>query len=210
MIKSVDILKTNLLNCSNKFLNTRKVFNFNIPKIKQLCKDIFVPSVKSEVIDVLPNTPITVVRVFDSKIDDTRLKYFATEFKAYNYKTSDIFFPNRYLCKDSSGEIRLKPHIYLSFVMVKPEYARQGAFTNVMKQLIEVAKNDSECEGRIILHATKMKTPGMVKIPSPSLAYWKCGFKFANEEDNKIMGKVLNGELPLEKAPEGIMYYAGV
>ena len=48
----------------------------------------------------------------------------------------------------------------------------------------------------------------MTKIPSPSLAHWKCGFRFADENNNKIMKRVLNGDLPLENAPEGYMYYS--
>ncbi len=210
MIKSVDILKTNLLNYSNKFLSSRKSFNFGLPKLKQLCKDVFVPQKKSGTIEVLPNTPVSIVKTFDSKINDNRLKYLATQFKAYDYIASDITFPDRYLCRDSKGELRLKPHIYLSFIAVKPEHARQGVCTNTLQKLIEIAKNDSKCEGRIILHSTKIESPSMINIPSPSLAYWKCGFRFADESDNKIMEKVIKGELPQDKAPQGIMFYSNI
>ena len=113
----------------------------------------------------------------------------------------------KYVCIDSNGDRRLLPHVYIIVAEVRPEYARQGAYKNAIKKLLEQLNDDADCQGRIILDARKISAPNMTKIQSPSLAHWKCGFRFVREKDNIIMQKVLAGELPPEKAPEGTMYY---
>ena len=196
-------VKTTVINKINKL--TQPVHKFNIPKLKQLKQDIF--ELKEGTPDVLPNNPPIVIGRYNSGIKDDRFVLFATEYRAYEHEGYDGKFPNNYVCIDKKGDRRLKPHVYISIIEVKKEYARQGAYSEAIKKLIEHVKNDKECEGRIILSSIKISTPNTAKIPSPSLAHWKSGFRFADEKNNKIMQNVLEGKLPLEDAPEGYMYY---
>jgi len=212
MIDKISIItniKTNTLK-RIRSLNNNFNLRFNIPKLKTLKQDIFELSSSDGFPEVLMYNPSIVESRIDTGIKDSRFSYFCTAYRAYNHEGYDDKFPSNYVCIDSNGERRLKPHIYLGLVEIKPEYARQGIFTNAMKRLSKFAKNEDGCEGRIILDAHKIDGVFVTQIPSPSLAHWKCGFRFANNENNKIMEKVLNGELPLEDAPEGAMYYAKI
>ena len=195
---------------NNITTKTKKIFcrikSYNPLQIKQLDKDLFEKSESSA--QKLAFNPPIINGSFDSGIKDTRFASFETEFRAYDYEGYDNKFPSEYICIDSNGERRLKPHIHIKYAEVKPEFARQSAYKNAIKQLVELAGFDKECEGRISLDARKIESPDMTRIPSPSIAHWKCGFRFANKENNTIMERILKGELPPEDAPEGSMYYA--
>ena len=208
MINNIAIINS----FKTKFITRIKHFksskNFGIPKLKKLSKDIFCFSSKDGIPEVMTYNPPIINGKYNSGIIDRRLVMFGTEYRAYDFEGYDNKFPSRYVCIDSKGERRLKPHVYITLVEVHPAFARQGAYKNAIKRLAETLKFDEECEGRIILDARKIESPDMTKIPSPALAHWKCGFRFVREEDNKVMQKVLNGELPPEDAPEGTMYYS--
>lgn len=176
-----------------------------VPEIR-LSKSIFQYPKPPEVLNCNPNI---IIGNLYTDIKDDKIKSFWTEYRAYNFEGYDNVFPNNYICIDSRGDRRMKPHIHIDLVEVKSEYGRQGAYKNAIKKLIEISKREG-CEGRITLDSLKINHEGSAKIPSPSLAHWKCGFRFANEENNKIMQKVLRGELPPEAAPEGSMYYKGI
>lgn len=178
---------------------------FGIKLKPPLAKDTVELSAATQSPEILPNNPMIIIGKFNSGINDSRFESFWTEYRAYDFQGYDNHFPNNYLCIDSMGDKRLKPHIYLNMVEVKPEFARQGVYSEAIRKLIEVSKKEG-CEGRIILDSMKIESPTMTKIPSPSLAHWKNGFRFANPENNKIMERVLKGELPLEDAPSGTMY----
>ena len=196
-------IKTNALQKICKYKNQLK---FNMPKLKELKQDIL--ELKEGMPEVLTDCPPIYKGVYHHEVKDPRFLYFNMEYRAYNFEGYDTKFPSSFVCIDSKGERRLKPHVYIKMVEIRPEYARQGVFTRTMKKLANMIKEDEECEGRIILDARKIESPEMTKIPSPSLAHWKCGFRFVNKEDNKIMERVLKNELPLEEAPEGTMYYS--
>ena len=196
-------IKTNTFNKINRYKNKLK---FNLPKFKQLKQDLL--ELKKGMPEVLMYNPPIIEGKFDAGIKDTRFKYFDTDYRAYNFEGYDNMFPNNYVFIDSKGQRRLKPHVYLSYVEIKPEYARQGAYKNAIQHLISAAKVQEDCEGRIILNARKIEKNDVTKIPSPSLAHWKCGFRFADERNNKVMCRVLKGELSPDRAPEGYMYYA--
>ena len=187
------------LNYINRYRNCAEF------KIKQLKHDVFEHNANSP--ELLSYNPPIISGKFDAGIKDSRFENLTMEFHSYNYEGYDTKFPNNYVYIDSNGDRRLKPHIYIRMVEIKPEFARQGVYTNTIKKLTDLLKNDKECQGRIILEARKIESPTMTKIPSPALAHWKCGFRFVNEENNKIMKQVLRGELPPEKAPEGTMFF---
>ena len=172
-------------------------------RTNQLNKDTFTLSPPEK----LAYNPGIIIGNTKFDLNDDRFFNFYTEYVAYNFEGYGNKFPNNYICIDSSGDRRLKPHILLKYVEIKPNFARQGAYSAAIKKLFEESKKEG-CEGRIILNARKIESPGMTKIPSPALAHWKCGFRFAEEDLNKIMKRVLNGELPPENAPEGYMYYS--
>ncbi len=198
----INNVKINTINKVRKLISPLKL---SIPKFEQLKKDIF--ELKEGMPDVLMNNPPIYTGKYDFGLKDRRFIAFDAEYRAFDFEGYDTKFPNDYVCIDSKGDRRLKPHVYLKFVEVHPEFARQGAYKGAIKRLVEFVKFDNECQGRISLDARKVESPTMTKIPSPSVAHWKCGFRFVNKEDNKVMQKVLAGELPLENAPEGTMYY---
>ena len=201
MINSISsaIIPRSSLCCLKKWKKPANItgFKYVVPK-----KDVFV----KETPEVLNETPCIQVKPFESGIKDDRLEELWVERRSFTYPFRDEEFPNEYICKDSSGKVRVKSHIYLQRIEVKPEFARQGVCSMVEQKLIEMAKND-EFEGRIMLNAFKMESPDMTQIPSPSLAHWKNGFRFADRKNNEIMELVLKGELPLDDAPQGAMYY---
>ena len=174
-------------------------------KLNQLNKDTVELSNSVKAPEVLKSNPCIIIGDAYTSVKDDRLKEFLTEYRAYDFQGYDNKFPNNYLCVDSAGDIRLKPHIYLKYVEVKPEFARQGVYSEAIKKLIEISKKEG-CEGRITLDSMAIEGYDVARIPSPSLAHWKNGFRFAEPENNKIMEKVLRGELPPEDAPTGSMY----
>lgn len=168
-------------------------------------RDTVTLSNKAKTTPKLSDKPCIIIGKIDSGVKDDRFNLFAAEYRAYDYPGRNSKYPANYLFVDSLGDTRLKPHIYLNLVEVKPEYARQGAYSEAIKKLIEASKREG-CEGRITLDSMVMEYEGMTKIPSPSLAHWRVGFRFAEPESNKIMEKVLKGEFPPEQAPTGSMY----
>jgi len=222
MIRSIELFSRLKTYTFNRIRSISKSVSFNVPKIepvkkdvsdtaltlKPLKKDVFQLSSKDGLPEVLFDSPPIYEYKLNSGIKDYRLAHLDIEYRAYNFEGYDTKFPSKYVCIDSKGDRRLKPHIYLNFVDVKPEFARQGAYKNVIKELAKKAKNEEGCEGRIILDSRDLSNYVPTQIPSPSLAHWKCGFRFADEESNNIMKRVLKGELPLTDAPEGAMYYS--
>lgn len=204
MITSVNFFKSIKTYTANKFYKYIKPFKMNLPKLSLLKQDVF--ELKDGMPEVIMNNP-PILEGDLKLIKDARFVTFGTEFRAYNYEGYDTKFPSRYVCIDSNGDRRLKPHLYIKYAEIKPEYARHGAYSSKIRELAELSKYD-ETEGRMILDARKVESPNMTKIPSPSLAHWKCGFRFVDKENNQTMKRVLNGEFPLEAAPEGTMYYS--
>jgi len=203
MIQSIKSFKNMSYNAFLKIKGKTCHAYRSLLRTNQLNKDTFTLSPPEK----LAYNPGIIIGDTKFDLNDNRFYNFKTEYVAYNFEGYDIRFPNNYVCIDSQGDRRLKPHIMLKLVEVKPEFARQGAYSSAIKKLFEASKQEG-CEGRIILNARKIESPLMTKIPSPSIAHWKCGFRFAEENLNKIMKRVLNGDLPLENAPEGYMYYS--
>ena len=204
MIKGIELFKSLKTIAVKKLHNYTNPIRFNFPKLNQLEHDVF--EYRADKPETLFFIPEIIEKKFNSGIINKRLLHLDTECRAYGVVESKNTFPNEYICIDPNGNRRLKPHIYINYVEVKPEYARKGVYSKTIKQLAKIAKGTDNCEGRIILDARNMNNYSSTQIPSPALAHWKCGFRFADESNNKIMERVLNGELPLEKAPEGIMY----
>ncbi len=202
----INNIKINTVVKMKKFYNGAKSY---ILTNNTLTRDTFEPSKRIRKESKLSNYPHILIDDFNSGVRDSRFNVFSTEYRAYDYEGCNNRFPDNYVLIDSKGERRLKPHVYLKMVEIKPKFARKGAYKYAIKKLVEVSKK-SDCEGRIILFSTSLEGPDVAEIPAPSLAHWKCGFRFANEEKNKLMQRVLSGEIPRERAPRGTMYYAGI
>lgn len=205
MINKISLFTNNIKCKTMKFLhNCTQPSCFKPHGLKNLKKDLF--ELKEGMPEVLMYNPPIIEGSFYTGIKDPRFAYFCAEYHAYNFEGYEKF-PNKYVCIDSNGDRRLKPHVYLKYIEIKPEFARKGIYSNAVKKVIGLAKLDEECEGRIVLDARNVNNTSMTKIPSPSLAHWKNGFRFITPEQNAVMERVLKGELPLEKAPEGTMYF---
>lgn len=203
MIKSISVVNKIRTFATNKLHCYIDKFKLNFPKLKKLEGDVFESGDKPEILFSIPKTVETKI---NSGINDKRILHMSTEYRGYSLEGCDNEFPNKYICIDPNGIRRLKPHIYLNYFEVRSEYARKGVYSQTIKKLTKFSKETEGCGGRIILDARNMNKYASTQIPSPALAHWKCGFRFADKKNNKIMEQVLNGELPLEKAPEGIMY----
>ena len=144
------------------------------------------------------------VSTYNTGIKDNRISQLGVT-KRVNFPVFDKSeFPISYLFEDSNGMLRQKPHLYFGLLEVKPEFARQGIGTAVLKHVIECSKKEGY-EGRVMLDAIGF--PGTkTYIPSPALQTWKAGFRFVDESKNKIMEEVQKGIRPLTDAPTGTMY----
>ena len=197
MIKSI----SSTMNLSRSLCCIKKCESIvNIPMLKHVPpeKDIYVKGTADLFAEKIE--PLKV------EINEIGINELTAEKHSYTKTFRDEIFPEEYVCKDLNCITRLKPHIYIKMIEVKPEYARQGICSKIEQKIIEMAKNN-EFEGRVVLNSAKIEAPDMTQIPSPSLVHWKNGFRFADKNNNEIMEKVMSGELPLEDAPEGTMYY---
>ena len=114
--------------------------------------------------------------------------------------------PPDYLYVDEYGINRLKPHLYIKSIIVKPEFLRQGAWRDAVKKIVSLAKENG-FEGRVLLDSSPIKWTESY-IPNPALAHWANGFRFYSTNDLKQMLEVLNGTRPQKEAPGGPMYYS--
>ena len=151
-----------------------------------------------------PNATKIELSNYNTGISDHRISKLGVT-KRVNFPVFDkTEFPASYLFEDLNGMIRQKPHLYFNLLEVKPEFARQGIGTSVLKHVIECAKKEGY-EGRVMLDAIGF--PGTkTYIPSPALQTWKVGFRFVDENKNKIMEEVQARLRPLTDAPVGTMY----
>lgn len=145
---------------------------------------------------------IPTVRQFNPGIQDFRIEKLIIE------KREDIFmhapFPDNYTYPSEAG-LRLKPHIYISQIKVKPEFLRQGVCKEIEKKIVKLSKKLG-CEGRVILTSAKIRECED-RISNPSIAHWKNGFRFAEKELNDEMKRIVEFNAPIRFAPLGDMYY---
>lgn len=113
--------------------------------------------------------------------------------------------PPEYIYTDEDGVNRLKPHLYIKYIVVKPEFLRQGVSRDVAKRVVELSKKEG-FEGRVLLDSSPIKGTRSY-ISNPAIAHWANGFRFYGKNDLEQMLSVLNGERPPEEAPGGTMYY---
>lgn len=169
--------------------------------------NISAKTVKKEAIEKITTSEALKIMLekYNTGIKDPRIAQLGVT-KRVNFPVFDKNeFPISYLFEDKNGMIRQKPHLYFGLLEVKPEFARQGAGTNALKKVIECSKNEGY-EGRVMLDAIGF--PGTkTYIPSPALSTWKVGFRFTDENKNKIMEEVMSGKRPLTDAPFGTMYF---
>ena len=151
MIQGIKSFKNITYNTFNKIKGKTCNVYRSLLKIKQLNKDTFTASPPEK----LSYNPRIIIGDTKSKLNDNRFFNFNIEYVAYNFEGYDNKFPNNYICIDSYGERRIKPHIFLKYVEIKPEFARQGIYSTTIKELVELSKEEG-CEGRIILNARKI------------------------------------------------------
>ena len=141
--------------------------------------------------------------LYDTGIKDTRLKSLIVEIRNRMIQQSPV--PPEYTYIDKYGIIRLKPHLYIKEIIVKPEFLRQGACHDAEKRIIQLSQEEG-FEGRVLLDSAPIRGTEAY-IPNPSLAHWANGFRFYSSNTTKQMLDALNGKFPIELGPGGCMYY---
>lgn len=107
-------------------------------------------------------------------------------------------YVKQYLYKDEFNQARIEDYLYLDIIEVQERYRGQGVASKLLDKIIAYAQENFN--GRFKLTAS---TPtGCTNSYPPALVYWKKGFRFINEEENKTMQKVLQGQLPVSATPE--------
>ena len=173
--------------------------NKAIQTVEERCSFTFGPKVQ-------PLGIFSKVEKFRTGIKDERLKRLEVE-KWQNqiiYPEEGIIYPKEYTYVDMYGSIRLRPHLYIQGIQVKKPFRHMGVCKEIEHKIVEKSK-ESGCEGRVILYADYMNRD-TAPIP-PSIAHYKSGFRFPVEEQNIIMEQIIKGELPVEEAPLGFMFY---
>ena len=170
--------------------------NINFRSIKGIPKKTVQKAMKDA--DFFPE-----VSLYDTGIKDFRLKSLIVEKRERMIQQSVL--PPEYIYVDECGIPRLKPHLYIKHIVVKPEYLRQGACRDAVKKIVELSKKEG-FEGRVILVSAPIKGTENY-IPNPSIAHWANGFRFYDSGSVIQMKEILNGTRPPEKAPGGCMYY---
>lgn len=107
-------------------------------------------------------------------------------------------YVEQYLYKDEFNQARIGDYLYLDIIQVQDCYKGQGVASKLLDKMIVYAKENFN--GRFKL--TPSTPSGCTNSYPPAMVYWKKGFRFVNEEENKTMQKVLQGELPLSSVPE--------
>ena len=146
---------------------------------------------------------LPVITIYDTGMRDNRLEGLIVEKREKMLK--NCLVPPEYTYTDEQGVDRLKPHLFIKHIVVKPEFLRQGVCKAVEQKVIQLSK-DEGFEGRVLLESSFIKGTENY-IPNPALAHWANGFRFYGYNNAKQMAEVLNGNLPPEKAPGGTMYY---
>lgn len=103
------------------------------------------------------------------------------------------------------GELITPPHFYKKLPQLEPHYyidelwsKEKNTGTNAIKDVVLKSLNDSETQGRVLLHACSIdgKT-------SPVGFYYKLGFRSTNPLTNKDCAKWLTEGGKIENAPAG-------
>ena len=143
------------------------------------------------------------VSLYNTGIKDFRLKSLVVEKRENMIQQSPL--PPEYTYVDGSGITRLKLHLYIKNIVVKPEYLRQGAWRDAVNKIVKLSKEEG-FEERVLLYSLPIS--GMEKyIPNPAIAHWAKGFRFYDSILVKQMLEVLSGARNAKDAPSGCMYY---
>lgn len=148
--------------------------------------------------DFLPN-----ISIYDTGIKDIRLKDLVVEKR--EKMLVQYLVPPEYTYTDDNGILRLKPHLFIKKIEVKPEFLRQGVCRDVESKIVELSEKEG-FEGRVLLVSSPIKDTDSY-IPHPTLAHWSNGFRFYGSNFLKQMLEVLNGTRMPNEAPSGCMYY---
>ena len=143
------------------------------------------------------------VSLYNTGIKDFRLKSLVVEKRERMAMQSPL--PPEYTYVDGCGITRLKPHLYIKNIVVKPEYLRQGVWRDTVYKIVNLSKEEG-FEGRVLLFSAPVRGTENY-IPNPAIAHWANGFRFYDSNCVKQMHEVLTGTRPAENAPGGCMYY---
>ena len=148
--------------------------------------------------DLLPD-----ITLYNTGINDFRLKSLIVEKRERMIQQYPL--PPEYIYTDEYGINRIKPHLFIKEIIVKPEFLRQGACRNAEHKIVQLSK-DAGFDGRVLLEAAPIKGTRDY-IPNPALAHWANGFRFYSSALAEQMLNVLSGFSPPEYGPGGCMYY---
>lgn len=143
------------------------------------------------------------VSIIDTGINDFRLESLIVEKR--ERMIQQHLLPPEYLYVDQYGINRVKPHLFIKKIIVKPEFLRQGVCREAEQKIVQLSK-DEGMEGRVILFSSPIKGKNSY-IQNPTLAHWANGFRFYGSDYVRQMLEVLNGERTAQNAPVGCMYY---
>ncbi len=143
------------------------------------------------------------IELYDTEIKDFRLKSLIVEKRERMLQQHPV--PPEYTYVDEYGITRLKPHLFIKEITIKPKFLRQGACRNTEKQIVELSKKEG-FEGRVLLESSPIKGTRDY-IPNPALAHWANGFRFYSSQSTEQMLDVLNDIRSPYEGPEGCMYY---
>lgn len=148
--------------------------------------------------DFLPN-----IVLYDTGICDFRLKSLIVEKRERMLQQYPV--PPEYTYIDQYGTTRLKPHLFIKEIIVKPEFLRQGACRDAENRIVELSREEG-LEGRVLLMSSPINGTRDY-IPNPALAHWANGFRFYSSSLAQLMLNVLDGLSAPEYGPAGCMYY---
>jgi len=159
---------------------------------------------KKSLLDVVSNKDfLPEIVSYDTGINDFRLKSLIVQKRNKMIPQSPV--PPEYTYIDKYGITRLKPHLYIKEIIVKPEFLRQGVCRDAEKKIVQLSK-DAGFEGRVLLDSAPIRGTEAY-IPNPTLAHWANGFRFYCSNATKQMLDALNGKSQIKFGPGGCMYY---
>jgi len=173
---------------TNLNINFRNTKNFSKKTVRKLMEDK----------DFFPE-----VSLYNTGIKDFRLKSLVVEKRERMIQQSPL--PSEYIYVDGCGITRLKPHLFIKHIVVKPEYLRQGVWRETINKIVNLSKEEGY-EGRVLLFSAPIRGTENY-ISNPAIAHWANGFRFYDSNCVKQMLEVLSGTSPAENAPGGCMYY---
>ena len=154
-------------------------------------------------------TSPVIFRIKNNNISRQKINFRSKDTFEKSYECYDVFceldnnsvmgnYPADYIY-EKSGKHFLKPYYYI----LNLESFKKGGGTMAIKNVVRKSLKNPLSEGRVIVHSADL-------IPKKYSAgfYYKLGFRFTDEEKNKILQNWLSSGGRKENSPsvEGLMY----